>query len=221
MRRFFTRTAAVWLAGVSLTTAAATALAQDDPAPAPVDAPVVVAPATPGDPAVTVDPAAPVVPGAPGVPVKVGEVEVIAPGGLPYAEEYVPGMPGEPRRIGNGTKPGIPPQMIYYQGQQDLFYNYYVGPGTNGQYTAGMYKSPMSWIPNHVGSTAYTYQPFYPHHYLAEHELWYTNGDRHVNVKYMHRGGQIHMPNKFVGDRWWPRGSFPTANPYRGSGGAY
>ncbi|MBN1852345.1 MAG: hypothetical protein JW829_06460 [Pirellulales bacterium] len=63
---------------------------------------------------------------------------------------------------------------IRYQQPQELFYNYYVGPGPGGV-PAQMYVSPQP-VPAHVGHTYYTYPPFYPHELMIHHKrAWYTH----------------------------------------------
>ena len=58
-----------------------------------------------------------------------------------------------------------------YSGQPDLFYNYYV-PGTCGGVPANMYLAPQP-VPQMVGHTYYTYQPFMPHEMLYQHHRNY------------------------------------------------
>ena len=58
-----------------------------------------------------------------------------------------------------------------YYGQPDLFYNYYV-PGTCGGVPANMYLAPQP-VPQMVGHTYYTYQPFMPHELLYQHHRNY------------------------------------------------
>jgi len=61
----------------------------------------------------------------------------------------------------------------YSPSQQDLFYNYYVGPGTYGQgVSAQMYLSPRP-TPRLVGHTYVTYQPLMPHEFLYKHHRTY------------------------------------------------
>lgn len=64
-------------------------------------------------------------------------------------------------------------RRISYQHSKDLFYNQYVGPGP-GQAAAEMYVSPLP-VPEHVGHTYGTYQPFYPNEYLYRHTRSYYN----------------------------------------------
>ena len=62
---------------------------------------------------------------------------------------------------------------IRYQQPQELFHNYYVGPGPGGV-PAQLYVSPLP-VPAHVGHTYYTYPPFYPHEIMYSHQrAWYT-----------------------------------------------
>ena len=66
-----------------------------------------------------------------------------------------------------------------YYGQPELFYNYYV-PGTCGGVPANMYLAPQP-VPQLVGHTYYTYQPFMPHELLYQHHRTYYryyNGGR-------------------------------------------
>lgn len=58
-------------------------------------------------------------------------------------------------------------------GRPDLFYNYYTQGNCNTA-NAQLYLSPLP-IPPNVGHTFYTYQPFYPHHYLYWHKDRYHN----------------------------------------------
>ena len=60
----------------------------------------------------------------------------------------------------------------YREPGYDLFYNYYVGPGTCGVYGAQMYPSPRP-VPGWVGATYITYPPFDPHNYLWVHSAKY------------------------------------------------
>lgn len=62
-------------------------------------------------------------------------------------------------------------RRVSYQRQNDLFYNHYVGPGPNGV-PAEMYVSPLP-VPEHVGHTYTTYQPFMPHEYMYGHKRSY------------------------------------------------
>lgn len=62
-------------------------------------------------------------------------------------------------------------RRISYQDPNDLFYNYYVGPEPSGT-AAGMYVSPLP-VPEFVGHTYTTYQPFMPHEYLYQHHRSY------------------------------------------------
>lgn len=68
------------------------------------------------------------------------------------------------------------------RGTQPLFENYFT-QGNANQATAGMYMSPIG-VPGNVGHTYYTYQPFYPHHYLYQHHdryHSYYDGGRGLN----------------------------------------
>ncbi len=64
-------------------------------------------------------------------------------------------------------------RRISYQHSKDLFYNQYVGPGA-GTAAAEMYVSPLP-VPERVGHTYGTYQPFYPNEYLYRHKRSYYN----------------------------------------------
>lgn len=101
----------------------------------------------------------------------------------------------------------------FQQAPQDLFYNYYAGPGPYGNYVAEMYVAPLP-IPAHVGHTYYTYQPFYPHNYLQPHKMYYSDGERNVRVQYMHHGGHIWRTPRHISERWQPRMTFPNALPH-------
>lgn len=72
----------------------------------------------------------------------------------------------------SGNCNGIGSQERKY-GQPDLFYNYYT-QGNANRANAQMYVSPRP-VPPFVGNTFYTYQPFYPHHYLYAHKDRYHN----------------------------------------------
>jgi hypothetical protein len=58
-------------------------------------------------------------------------------------------------------------RKISYQRSNDLFYNYYVGPGPSGV-PAEMYVAPLP-VPANVGHTYVTYQPFMPHEFMYKH----------------------------------------------------
>lgn len=58
-------------------------------------------------------------------------------------------------------------RRISYQQSNDLFYNYYVGPGPSGV-PAQMYVSPQP-VPAYVGHTYITYQPVMPHEFMYRH----------------------------------------------------
>ena len=78
-------------------------------------------------------------------------------------------------------------RRVSYQAQNDLFYNYYVGPGPSGT-TAQLYESPLP-TPPFVGHTWITYQPFMPHEYLWRHQRSYYTynpgaGWTRTNVRY-------------------------------------
>lgn len=78
-------------------------------------------------------------------------------------------------------------RRISYQRQNDLFYNYYAGPNPSGT-AAQMYVSPGP-VPERVGHTYTTYQPFMPHEYLYRHNRSYYNyhqgaGWTRTNVRY-------------------------------------
>ena len=77
-------------------------------------------------------------------------------GGVVY-EGGASGGIGQPRKYGN----------------PDLFYNYYT-QGYSNQANAQLYVSPHP-VPAFVGQTFFTYQPFYPHHYLYGHSDRYHN----------------------------------------------
>ncbi len=58
-----------------------------------------------------------------------------------------------------------------YYGQPQLFHNYYM-PSTCGGVPANMYIAPQP-VPQMVGHTYYTYQPFMPHELLYQHHRNY------------------------------------------------
>ncbi|TWU19671.1 hypothetical protein [Allorhodopirellula heiligendammensis] len=67
-------------------------------------------------------------------------------------------------------------------GQPDLFYNFYTQGAANSA-NAQMYVSPVP-VPQHVGHTYLTYQPFYPHEMLYKHHDRFHNyydGGRGMN----------------------------------------
>lgn len=87
-------------------------------------------------------------------------------------------------------------RRISYQYSKDLFYNQYVGPGP-GTAAAEMYVAPLP-VPQHVGHTYGTYQPFYPNEYLYRHKRSYYN---------YHRGAGWTRTNARYGTDccWWKR----------------
>lgn len=54
-----------------------------------------------------------------------------------------------------------------------LFHNYYVAPNPAGGVGAGLYPSPRSTIPPHVGHTYITYQALAPHEMMYPHRRSY------------------------------------------------
>lgn len=85
-------------------------------------------------------------------------------------------------------------RRISYQDPKDLFYNYYVGPMPSGT-AAELYVSPLP-VPEHVGHTYGTYQPFYPHEYMYGHmRSYYTHntgaGWTRTSVRYNTGGGKL------------------------------
>lgn len=82
-------------------------------------------------------------------------------------------------------------RRVSFQRQNDLFYNYYVGPNPSGT-AAEMYISPLP-TPVHVGHTWNTYQPVLPHEFTYKHkrEYWTHNpggGWRQTSVRYGNKG---------------------------------
>jgi hypothetical protein len=74
--------------------------------------------------------------------------------------------------IPHGPLPGQSTQSLNAtSGAGDLFHNYYT-QGSSNQATAQMYLTPRP-VPAWVGHTYYTYQPFYPHHYMYWHKDTY------------------------------------------------
>jgi hypothetical protein len=59
----------------------------------------------------------------------------------------------------------------HFYGSPDLFYNYYVGSDC-GLVGTQMYLAPHP-VPEHVGHSWYTYQPFMPHEMLYKHKRVY------------------------------------------------
>ncbi|TWT73585.1 hypothetical protein Pla123a_39210 [Posidoniimonas polymericola] len=85
-------------------------------------------------------------------------------------------------------------RRVSHQDPHDLFYNYYVGPGPSGA-AAQLYVSPLP-VPEHVGHTYNTYQPFYPHEYMYGHQRAYYShqpgaGWTRTNVRYNTGGGKL------------------------------
>lgn len=85
-------------------------------------------------------------------------------------------------------------RQISRQDPKDLFYNYYVGPEPSGT-AAQLYVSPLP-VPEHVGHTYGTYQPFYPHEYLYGHKRYYHthntgSGWTRTAVRYNTGGGKL------------------------------
>ncbi|WP_436714793.1 hypothetical protein U8335_18125 [Roseiconus lacunae] len=72
--------------------------------------------------------------------------------------------------------------------RSDLFYNYY-SQGNCNSANAQMYVSPLP-VPQFVGNTYFTYQPFYPHEMMYKHKDRYHNhydngrGLNRTKVKY-------------------------------------
>jgi hypothetical protein len=60
---------------------------------------------------------------------------------------------------------------IPYEGPKDLFYNYYVPPGT-GLVGAELYLCPRP-VPPLTGHTYITYPPLMPHEFLYRHSRTY------------------------------------------------
>jgi hypothetical protein len=60
--------------------------------------------------------------------------------------------------------------------RNDIFYNYYVGPGAAGGVPAQMYISPRP-TPPFVGHTWITYQPLMPNEFLYKHHRTYRRYD--------------------------------------------
>jgi hypothetical protein len=69
-------------------------------------------------------------------------------------------------------------QEYYVDGGNELFANQYT-QGAANQATAQIYVSPVP-VPEWVGHTYYTYQPFYPHEMMHAHSQryhsYYDNG---------------------------------------------
>ncbi|MCA9241660.1 MAG: hypothetical protein KDA37_15725 [Planctomycetales bacterium] len=85
-------------------------------------------------------------------------------------------------------------RAISYQDPNDLFYNYYVGPGPCGT-AAQLYVSPLP-VPESVGHTYNTYQPLYPHEFMyGHHRSYYTHyngaGWTRTNVRYSTLGHNV------------------------------
>lgn len=59
----------------------------------------------------------------------------------------------------------------HFYGNPDLFYNFYVGSDC-GAVGTQMYLAPH-YVPENVGHSWYTYQPFMPHEMLYKHKRVY------------------------------------------------
>ena len=62
--------------------------------------------------------------------------------------------------------------ITQHRASPDLFYNYYVPPGSCGGVPAQLYLSPRP-SPPVVGHTYVTYPPFMPHEFLYPHHRVY------------------------------------------------
>jgi hypothetical protein len=71
-------------------------------------------------------------------------------------------------RAAHGCGPACHP---WQYGNPDLFYNFYV-PNNCGGVPAALYVAPLP-VPQFVGHTYYTYQPFMPHEFLYPHYRTY------------------------------------------------
>lgn len=83
-------------------------------------------------------------------------------------------------------------RKVSRQRQNDLFYDYYVGPQPSGT-AASMYPAPGP-VPHAMGHTYTTYQPFMPHEMTYKHNrsYWTHNagsGWTRTNVRYGTFGG--------------------------------
>lgn len=92
-------------------------------------------------------------------------------------------------------------RAISFQRQNDLFYNYYVGPEPAGA-GAQMYVAPLP-VPERVGHMYHTYQPLMPHEFTYGHKRsWWTHnpgaGWTRTKVRYNTFGAG---PLPFMG-RW-------------------
>jgi hypothetical protein len=82
-------------------------------------------------------------------------------------------------------------RVVSHQRPNDLFYNSYVGPQPSGT-AAQMYVAPVP-VPQAMGHTYVTYQPFMPHEYMYQHHRSYWthhpgNSWTRTKVRY-HAGG--------------------------------
>ena len=99
-------------------------------------------------------------------------------------------------------------RIISYQSKDDLFANYYVGPGPSGT-AAQMYVSPRP-VPPHVGWTYTTYQPFMPHEYMYKHTrshyAWNPGaGWSRAKIRYRTHGLRLdHAAWNLNGEDTWP-----------------
>lgn len=85
-------------------------------------------------------------------------------------------------------------RTVSRQRQNDLFYNGYVGPNPSGT-TGQMYVSPGP-VPESVGHTYTTYQPFMPHEMMyRHHRSYYTHnagsGWTRTSVRYGTAGNRL------------------------------
>ncbi|QDU95037.1 hypothetical protein [Lignipirellula cremea] len=87
----------------------------------------------------------------------------------------------------------------------ELFYNYYAQPWMGGV-PAAMYVSPLP-VPEHVGHTYYTYQPFLPHEWMYPHYRDY------YNYHTMYQGNGIGYDSYNKTSISWSRGKFRPTTP--------
>jgi hypothetical protein len=80
-----------------------------------------------------------------------------------------------------GMAPSAAQAQIRQSSPNDLFYNYYVPPGSSFGVGAAMYPSPRP-TPPLVGHTYITYQPLMPQEFLYKHRRVYSrnHGDGSV-----------------------------------------
>lgn len=98
----------------------------------------------------------------------------------------------------------------------NLFQNYYTPQGPS-MATAPMYSAPHP-VPYHVGSSMYTYQPFYPHQHLYQHTKnyynYYGSADQFYsdNLKHGRGGDALNKTTVIYKGTGYHFGNFPLSS---------